>query len=55
MEQGMELDGLKVQAAIQIVLSFKNIRELNEKYRKKSDEDAPVSELKAITDLKNKN
>lgn len=52
MEQGMELDGLKVQAAIQIVLSFKNIRELNEKYRKKSDEDAPVSELKAITDLK---
>lgn len=28
MEQGMELDGLKVQAAIQIVLSFKNIREL---------------------------
>lgn len=52
MEQGMELDGLKVQAAIQIVLSFKNIRELNEKYRKRSDEDAPVSELKAITDLK---
>ena len=54
MEQGMELDGLKVQAAIQIVLSFKNIRELNEKYRKKSDEDAPVSELKALSELKKK-
>ena len=52
MEQGMELDGLKVQAAIQIVLSFKNIRELNEKYKKRVDEDAPVSELKSITDLK---
>lgn len=25
---------------------------VNEKYRKKSDEDAPVSELKGITDLK---
>ena len=54
MDQGMELDGLKVQAAIQIVLSFKNIRELNEKYRKKSDEDAPVSELKALSELKKK-
>lgn len=54
MEQGMELDGLKVQAAIQIVLSFKNIRELNEKYRKKSDTDAPVSELKALSELKKK-
>lgn len=54
MEQGMELDGLKTQAAIQIVLSFKNIRELNEKYRKKTDEDAPVAELKAISDLKKK-
>lgn len=54
MEQGMELDGLKVQAAIQIVLSFKNIRELNEKYRKKSDADAPVSELKALSELKKK-
>ena len=54
MEQGMELDGLKVQAAIQFVLSFKNIRELNEKYRKKSDEDAPVSELKALSELKKK-
>lgn len=54
MEQGMELDGLKVQAAIQIVLSFKNIRELNEKYRKKSDIDAPVSELKALSELKKK-
>lgn len=54
MEQGMELDGLKVQAAIQIVLSFKNIRELNEKYRKKSDEDASVSELKALSELKKK-
>ena len=54
MEQGMELDGLKVQAAIQIVLSFKNIRELNEKYRKKSATDAPVSELKALSELKKK-
>lgn len=54
LEQGMELDGMKVQGAIQIVLGFKNIRELSEKYKQKTMADAPVKELKEIADLKKK-
>lgn len=54
LEQGMELDGMKVQGAIQIVLSFKNIREINEKYKLKSMTDAPIKELKELADLKKK-
>lgn len=54
LEQGMELDGMKVQGAIQIVLGFKNIRDLSEKYKQKTMADAPVKELKEIADLKKK-
>ena len=54
LEQGMELDGLKVQAAIQIVLAFSRIRELNRKERVLMTENGSVSELKTIADLKNK-
>ena len=54
LEQGMELDGLKVQAAIQIVLAFSRIRELNRKERVLMTENGSVYELKTIADLKNK-
>ena len=54
MESGMELDGLKVQAAIQIVLAFSRIREYNERERQLIDTDAPVTELKNLADLRNK-
>lgn len=53
-ESGMELDGLKVQGAIQIVLSFSRIREYNEKERQMMDNNASVTELKALADLKSK-
>lgn len=54
LEPGMESDGVKLQAAIQIVISFLKVREINEQYRKRQLENAPVSELKALTDLKSK-
>ena len=54
LEQGMELDGMKVQGAIQIVLGFENIRELSEKYKQKTMADAPVKELKEIDKIKKK-
>ena len=54
LEAGMEMDGLKVQAAIQIVLSFSRIREYNQTERRMIDNNASVSELKNLADLRNK-
>lgn len=54
LEAGMELDGLKVQAACQIVLAFSRIRELNERERRMMSGDGSVAELKNLADLKNK-
>ena len=54
LESGMELDGLKVQAACQIVLAFSRIRELNERERRMMSGDGSVAELKNLADLKNK-
>ena len=54
LEAGMELDGLKVQAACQIVLAFSRIRELNERERRMMSGDGSVAELKKLADLKNK-
>ena len=54
LEAGMEMDGLKVQAAIQIVLSFSRIREYNETERRMIDNNASVGELKNLADLRNK-
>lgn len=54
LESGMEMDGLKVQAAVQIVLAFSRIRELNERERKMMSGDGSVAELKNLADLKNK-
>lgn len=51
-EPGMEQDGVKMQAAIQIVTSYLKIRELNEEYRRKQNENAPIAELSAISKLK---
>ena len=54
LEAGMEMEGLKVQAAIQIVLSFSRIREYNETERRMIDNNASVGELKNLADLRNK-
>lgn len=54
LEQGMEYDQVKLQAAIQIVTSFLKVREMNQLYRKKQDEGASVTELKSLSDLKKK-
>ena len=54
LEAGMELDGLKIQAACQIVLAFSRIRELNERERRMMSGDGSVAELKNLADLKNK-
>ena len=54
LEAGMEMDGLKVQAAIQIVLSFSRIREYNETERRMIDNNASAGELKNLADLRNK-
>ena len=54
LEQGMEADQTKLQAAIQIVTSYLRVREMNEQFKKKQLENAPVNELKALSDLKAK-
>lgn len=54
LEQGMEMDQVKMQAAIQIVTSFLRVRELTKTQRMKELEGANVNELKAISDLKAK-
>ena len=50
----MEADQTKLQAAIQIVTSYLRVREMNEEFRKKQLNGAPVNELKALSDLKSK-
>ena len=54
LEQGMEQDQVKLQAAIQIVVSFLKVREMNEEYRRRQNANAGVNELKALADLKAK-
>jgi hypothetical protein len=54
LDEGMQNDLVKFQAGIQIVLSFFKLRQLNEKEYKLTQENAPVSELKALSDLKAK-
>lgn len=54
LEQGMEMDQVKLQAAIQIVFSFLRVRELNKTYRDREKENANVQELKNLADLKKK-
>lgn len=54
LEQGMEQDQVKLQAAIQIVVSFLKVREMNEEYRRKQNDGVSVNELKALADLKAK-
>lgn len=54
LEQGMEMDQVKLQAAIQIVTSFARVREMNKLYRQKQQENASITELKALSDLKTK-
>lgn len=54
LDQGMEADQTKLQAAIQIVTSYLRVREMNEEFRKKQLNGAPVNELKALSDLKSK-
>lgn len=54
LENGMEYDMLKINAAREIVLSFLRIRNLNVKYNELERKNAPMSELKAITELKQK-
>ena len=53
-EPGMEQDSVKMQAAIQIATSFLKIREMNKQYRKLQNENAPLSDLKTLADLKQK-
>lgn len=54
LDQDMQQDEVKLQAAIQITTSFLRVRELNKTYREKEKENASVNELKAISDLKAK-
>ena len=54
LEPGMEQDSVKLQAAIQIVTSFLKVREMNEKYKEMQINNAPLSDLKTLADLKQK-
>lgn len=54
LDEGMQSDLVKFQAGIQIVLSFFKLRQMNEKEYKMNLEGAPISELKALSDLKAK-
>lgn len=54
LDQGMEMDQVKMQAAVQIVISFLKVREFNKLYRKKESEGASVTELKGISELQAK-
>lgn len=51
LELGMEEDFTKLQAAIQIVNSFFKIRNMEEEFARKQKENAPVNELKTMSDL----
>lgn len=54
LDEGMQNDLVKFQAGIQIVLSFFKLRQMNEKEHKLNQENAPITELKALSDLKAK-
>lgn len=54
LEQGMEQDQIKLQAAIQIVISYSRVRRMNEEINKLEKENGKISEIKALSDLKNK-
>lgn len=54
LDTGMEYDVLKVNAAVEIVSSFLKIRKINRKYNEIEQASGAVSELKALSDLKNK-
>lgn len=54
LDEGMQNDLVKFQAGIQIVLSFFKLRQMNEREYKLNQENAPVTELKALSDLKAK-
>ena len=53
-EPGMEQDNIKVQAAIQIVISYLKIREMNKQYRDMQEQGASLTELKSLAELKSK-
>lgn len=52
LDQGMEMDEIKLQAAIQIVTSYLRVRELTKKLREKEQEGASIQDLKGLSDLK---
>ena len=54
LEPGMEQDAVKLQAAIQIATSFLKIREMNVQYKDMQKNGAPLSDLKILADLKQK-
>jgi hypothetical protein len=54
LDEGMQNDLVKFQAGIQIVLSFFKLRQMNEREHRLNQENAPVTELKALSDLKAK-
>ena len=54
LEPGMEQDGVKLQAAIQIVTSFLKIREMNKEYKQRQAAGAPLADLKTLAELKQK-
>ena len=54
LDEGMEQDEVKLQAAIQIVISYLRVGELNKQQRQKERDGASAVELKAISDLKAK-
>ena len=54
LEQGMEQDQVKLQAAIQIVISYSRVRRMNEEINKLEKEGGKITDIKALSDLKNK-
>lgn len=54
LDVGMENDFTKLQAAIQIVQGFFKIRKMNDKITKMERDNAPISEIKSLSDLKQK-
>lgn len=54
LDEGMQNDLVKFQAGIQIVLSFFKLRQMNEREHRLTQENAPITELKALSDLKAK-
>ena len=54
LEPGMENDLVKFQAAIQIVMSFFKVRQMNKKQFEMERDGASIAEQKALSDLKDK-